>query len=86
MANATPMSPSETLRERAPAPGATIRPEEAAHFGRLAADWWDPKGTSAMLHQLNPVRLGFIRTEPAVEPGKTLAPRPATKITLFPLE
>ncbi|MDE2620712.1 MAG: bifunctional 2-polyprenyl-6-hydroxyphenol methylase/3-demethylubiquinol 3-O-methyltransferase UbiG [Sphingomonadales bacterium] len=55
------MSPSETLRERAPAPGATIRPEEAAHFGRLAADWWDPKGTSAMLHQLNPVRLGFVR-------------------------
>lgn len=41
--------------------GATIRPEEAAHFGKLAADWWDPKGSSAMLHRLNPVRLGFIR-------------------------
>lgn len=40
---------------------ATIRPEEAAHFGRLAADWWDPKGSSAMLHKLNPVRLGFLR-------------------------
>jgi len=40
---------------------ATIRPEEAAHFGALAADWWDPKGTSAMLHRLNPVRLGFLR-------------------------
>ncbi len=40
---------------------ATIRPEEAAHFGRLAGDWWDPKGSSAMLHRLNPVRLGFIR-------------------------
>jgi len=40
---------------------ATIRPEEAAHFGALAADWWDPKGSSAMLHRLNPVRLGFIR-------------------------
>ena len=39
----------------------TIRPEEAAHFGSLAADWWDPKGSSAMLHRLNPVRLGFIR-------------------------
>ena len=42
-------------------PCATIRPEEAAHFGRLAAEWWDPKGSSAMLHTLNPVRLGFIR-------------------------
>lgn len=40
---------------------ATIRPEEAAHFGQLAADWWDPNGSSAMLHKLNPVRLGFVR-------------------------
>ncbi len=39
----------------------TIRPSEAAHFGALAADWWDPRGSSAMLHRLNPVRLGFIR-------------------------
>ena len=42
--------------------GSTIRPDEAAHFGKLAADWWDPKGSSAMLHRLNPVRLGFIRS------------------------
>jgi 2-polyprenyl-6-hydroxyphenyl methylase/3-demethylubiquinone-9 3-methyltransferase len=40
----------------------TIRADEAAHFGKLAADWWDPKGSSAMLHRLNPVRLTFIRT------------------------
>ena len=40
---------------------ATIRPEEAAHFGKLAKDWWDPKGSSAMLHRLNPVRLAFLR-------------------------
>ena len=39
----------------------TIRPGEAEHFGKLAADWWDPKGSSAMLHRLNPVRLGFLR-------------------------
>lgn len=40
---------------------ATIRPDEAAHFGQLAKDWWDPKGSSAMLHRLNPVRLAFLR-------------------------
>lgn len=40
---------------------ATIRGEEAAHFGALAADWWDPRGASAMLHRLNPVRLTFLR-------------------------
>ncbi len=41
---------------------ATIRPGEAAHFGALAADWWDPRGSSTMLHRLNPVRLGYIRS------------------------
>jgi 2-polyprenyl-6-hydroxyphenyl methylase / 3-demethylubiquinone-9 3-methyltransferase len=40
---------------------ATIDPREAEHFGALAADWWNPKGSSAMLHRLNPVRLGYIR-------------------------
>src|SRR4051812_35899682 len=40
---------------------ATIRPEEAAHFAALAADWWNSKGSSAMLHRLNPMRLQFIR-------------------------
>ena len=39
----------------------TIDPKEAAHFGRLAAEWWDPRGESAMLHRLNPVRLAYIR-------------------------
>lgn len=39
----------------------TIDPAEAAHFGALAADWWDPRGSSAMLHRLNPARLGYIR-------------------------
>ena len=39
----------------------TVSPAEAAHFGKLAADWWDPNGSSAMLHRLNPVRLGYIR-------------------------
>lgn len=39
----------------------TIDPREAAHFGALARDWWDPKGSSAMLHRLNPVRLGYLR-------------------------
>lgn len=39
----------------------TIDPREAAHFGTLAADWWDPRGSSAMLHKLNPVRLRHVR-------------------------
>jgi 2-polyprenyl-6-hydroxyphenyl methylase/3-demethylubiquinone-9 3-methyltransferase len=42
-------------------PLGTIDPREAEHFGRLAADWWDPKGSSAILHKMNPVRLRYLR-------------------------
>lgn len=41
----------------------TIDPAEAEHFGRLAADWWNPRGSSAMLHRLNPVRLKYLREQ-----------------------
>ena len=44
-------------------PVSSIDPKEAAHFGAMAADWWDPKGSSAMLHKLNPVRLKYIREQ-----------------------
>jgi 2-polyprenyl-6-hydroxyphenyl methylase/3-demethylubiquinone-9 3-methyltransferase len=40
---------------------ASVIDREAAHFGRMAAEWWDPKGSSAMLHRLNPVRLKYLR-------------------------
>ena len=59
MSDATTQPRSKT--SAAIIPGQTIRPEEAAHFGKLAKDWWDPKGSSAMLHRLNPVRLKFLR-------------------------
>ena len=39
----------------------TIRPEEAAFFSELARDWWNPKGKMASLHEVNPVRLAFLR-------------------------
>lgn len=43
-----------------PTPG-TVDRAEAGFFGALAGDWWDPAGSSAMLHRINPVRLGYIR-------------------------
>ncbi|PCG13925.1 MULTISPECIES: bifunctional 2-polyprenyl-6-hydroxyphenol methylase/3-demethylubiquinol 3-O-methyltransferase UbiG [Sphingomonas] len=42
-------------------PHPSIVAAEAAHFGKLAQEWWDPKGSSAMLHRLNPVRLRYLR-------------------------
>ena len=41
----------------------SILPSEVEQFGRLAADWWDPTGSSAMLHKLNPVRLKYVRDQ-----------------------
>lgn len=43
-------------------PNVTIRPEEADFFAGLAKDWWNPKGKMASLHEVNPVRLEFIRS------------------------
>jgi 2-polyprenyl-6-hydroxyphenyl methylase/3-demethylubiquinone-9 3-methyltransferase len=40
---------------------ASVVAKEATHFGKLAKDWWDPAGSSAMLHRLNPVRLRYLR-------------------------
>jgi 2-polyprenyl-6-hydroxyphenyl methylase / 3-demethylubiquinone-9 3-methyltransferase len=41
----------------------SILPDEQARFGAMAAEWWDPHGSSAMLHKLNPVRLRYIREQ-----------------------
>jgi 2-polyprenyl-6-hydroxyphenyl methylase/3-demethylubiquinone-9 3-methyltransferase len=37
-----------------------VNPAETAKFDRLASRWWDPDGESRPLHDLNPVRLGYI--------------------------
>ncbi|HET7707989.1 MAG TPA: bifunctional 2-polyprenyl-6-hydroxyphenol methylase/3-demethylubiquinol 3-O-methyltransferase UbiG [Sphingomicrobium sp.] len=34
---------------------------EIERFASHAGDWWDPDGSEAMLHKLNPVRLAYIR-------------------------
>lgn len=39
----------------------SIVPEEVRQFASHARDWWDPDGSEAMLHKLNPVRLCYIR-------------------------
>lgn len=44
----------------APAPTPNLDPEELERFERLAARWWDPRGDFRPLHEINPVRLGFI--------------------------
>jgi 2-polyprenyl-6-hydroxyphenyl methylase/3-demethylubiquinone-9 3-methyltransferase len=43
--------------------GTSIVAREVENFSKLAGDWWDPNGASAMLHKLNPVRLNYIRDQ-----------------------
>jgi 2-polyprenyl-6-hydroxyphenyl methylase/3-demethylubiquinone-9 3-methyltransferase len=55
---------AETLK---PAPkaavGGTVDADEVARFSAIAEEWWDPNGKFRPLHQLAPVRLGFIRDQ-----------------------
>jgi 2-polyprenyl-6-hydroxyphenyl methylase / 3-demethylubiquinone-9 3-methyltransferase len=39
----------------------SIDAAEVERFSALAETWWDPKGSMAPLHRLNPARLGFLR-------------------------
>ena len=39
----------------------TRDPENVALFATLAADWWNPEGSSRLLHRINPARLGYVR-------------------------
>jgi polyprenyldihydroxybenzoate methyltransferase/3-demethylubiquinol 3-O-methyltransferase len=51
-------------------PGAksSVNPEEVSHFNALASTWWDPYGSSRLLHLMNPLRHDFIRSCHASQP------------------
>ncbi len=40
---------------------ANVDPAEVAKFEALATSWWDAEGESKPLHDLNPIRLGYIQ-------------------------
>jgi 2-polyprenyl-6-hydroxyphenyl methylase / 3-demethylubiquinone-9 3-methyltransferase len=47
-------------------------PAELAKFTSLAQSWWDPKGPSKPLHDLNPLRLRYIQTAATVAQAEIL--------------
>lgn len=51
---------AKTKTNKTAAPS-TASPDEIARFTAMAEAWWDPTGNFAPLHQLNPLRLEFIR-------------------------
>jgi len=50
------------LDTTAPRSSGTAIPDEIARFTAMADAWWDPTGKFRPLHQINPVRVQFIRT------------------------
>ena len=40
----------------------SVNPTEVSHFQKLASTWWDPHGSSRLLHLMNPLRHEFIST------------------------
>ncbi|MBF0162115.1 MAG: bifunctional 2-polyprenyl-6-hydroxyphenol methylase/3-demethylubiquinol 3-O-methyltransferase UbiG [Magnetococcales bacterium] len=38
----------------------TVDAEEIAKFERIAHEWWEPEGKFKLLHQINPLRVGYI--------------------------
>jgi polyprenyldihydroxybenzoate methyltransferase/3-demethylubiquinol 3-O-methyltransferase len=43
-------------------PQSSVNPTEVSHFNALASTWWDPHGSSRLLHLMNPLRHDFITT------------------------
>ena len=64
-ATATPSTPPATANtsSSAPAPATNADPMELAKFSELAHRWWDPESEFRPLHQINPLRLGWIQAQ-----------------------
>ncbi len=54
------------------AAGITVDPKEISKFAAMADEWWDPLGKFKPLHQLNPVRISYIRDHLAKRHGRDI--------------
>lgn len=52
--------------------GGNVDPGEIARFEQLASRWWDPDSEFRPLHEINPLRLGFIRERVELAGAKVL--------------
>lgn len=53
-------------------PATNIDPGEIARFNALASRWWDPHGEFRALHEINPLRLDYVRQRAGLD-GKRVA-------------
>ncbi|MDJ0447845.1 bifunctional 2-polyprenyl-6-hydroxyphenol methylase/3-demethylubiquinol 3-O-methyltransferase UbiG [Methylocystis sp. JR02] len=50
------------MSQEHPAPhSASVNPEDVARFNRLGDLWWDKQGKMGILHDINPIRVTYIR-------------------------
>lgn len=59
--------------------------EDVARFEAIAAEWWDPTGKFRPLHQLNPLRLAYIRDRlcDRTSGGEVTAERPLAGLRIL---
>jgi 2-polyprenyl-6-hydroxyphenyl methylase / 3-demethylubiquinone-9 3-methyltransferase len=53
-------------------PSSNVDPAELLKFGSLAEQWWDTEGAFKPLHQLNPLRLNFVKQHAEILQGQHL--------------
>ncbi|TKA68341.1 hypothetical protein B0A55_09340 [Friedmanniomyces simplex] len=58
-----------------PQPESSVNHTEVSHFSALASSWWDPHGSSRLLHLMNPLRHDFLSRCLSASP-----PSPDTKL------
>jgi len=51
---------SASAPSAAPPSTSSVNASEVSHFNALASTWWDPHGSSRILHLMNPLRHDFI--------------------------
>ena len=57
-----------SLRSQPYTTGSSVNPTEVSHFNALASSWWEPHGSSRLLHLMNPLRHDFISSCHASQP------------------
>ena len=75
------------IENSCPSPGngppQSIDKTEIARFAALADDWWNPDGSMAPLHRINPTRIAFIRDQTCHHFGRDAdAERPLAGVDL----
>jgi len=62
------MTDTPTARE----PAANTDPAELAKFTAVAARWWDPEGEFRALHEINPLRLDWLRGKASLDNARVI--------------